>query len=70
MTKIRVLLIEDNRLLREGITAMLNDQPDIKAVSSAGNGDAMKKARTHRPQVQNSKQLEDRGTYQKTGPKD
>jgi DNA-binding NarL/FixJ family response regulator len=51
MTKIRVLLIEDNRLLREGITAMLNDQPDIKAVSSAGNGDAMEKARTHKPQV-------------------
>ncbi len=43
MSKIRVLLIEDNRLLREGITAMLNDQPDIRAVSSAGaNGDGIK----------------------------
>jgi two-component system NarL family response regulator len=46
-----VLLIEDNRLLREGITAMLNDQPDIKAVSSTGNGDALEKAKKVKPQV-------------------
>ena len=51
MSKIRVLLIEDNRLLREGITAMLNEQPDIKAVSATGNGDAMEKARKIKPQV-------------------
>jgi len=51
MAKIRVLLIEDNRLLREGITAMLNEQPDIKAVSATGNGDAMEKARKTKPQV-------------------
>jgi len=46
-----VLLIEDNRLLREGITAMLNEQPDIKTVSSAGNGDALEKAKRIKPQV-------------------
>lgn len=51
MSKIRVLLIEDNRLLREGITAMLNEQPDIKAVSAAGNGDALEKARKLKPHV-------------------
>lgn len=51
MAKIRVLLIEDNRLLREGITAMLNEQPDIRAVSSSGNGDAMEKAKKLKPQV-------------------
>lgn len=51
MSKIRVLLIEDNRLLREGITAMLNDQPDIRAVSSTGNGDAIEKAKKIKPQV-------------------
>jgi len=51
MSKIRVLLIEDNRLLREGITAMLNDQPDIRAVSSSGNGDALEKAKKLKPQV-------------------
>jgi len=49
--KIRVLLIEDNRLLREGITAMLNEQSDIRAVSSSGNGDAMEKAKKLKPQV-------------------
>jgi two-component system NarL family response regulator len=51
MSKIRVLLIEDNRLLREGITAMLNDQPDIRAVSATGNGDALEKAKRIKPQV-------------------
>jgi two-component system NarL family response regulator len=51
VVKIRVLLIEDNRLLREGITAMLNEQPDIKAVSATGNGDALEKARRINPQV-------------------
>ena len=52
MSKIRVLLIEDNRLLREGITLMLNDQPDISAVSSAGtNGETIRNAVRQRPQV-------------------
>ncbi len=51
MPKIRVLLIEDNRLLREGITAMLNDQQDIRAVSATGNGDAIEKAKKIKPQV-------------------
>jgi DNA-binding NarL/FixJ family response regulator len=51
MTKIRVLVIEDNRLLREGVTAMLNEQPDITAVSATGNGGALEKARESKPQV-------------------
>lgn len=51
MLKIRVLLIEDNRLLREGITAMLNEQPDIRVVAATGNGDALEKARKIRPNV-------------------
>jgi DNA-binding NarL/FixJ family response regulator len=51
VAKIRVLLIEDNRLLREGITAMLNEQPDIKAVSATGNGDAREKADMIKPHV-------------------
>ena len=38
MTKIRLLLVEDNRLLREGLTAMLNEQPDIEVVAAFGNG--------------------------------
>lgn len=51
MSKIRVLLIEDNRLLREGIESMLNEQEDISAVSAAGNGDAFEKAKKLKPNV-------------------
>ena len=39
MKKIRLLLIEDNRLLREGILAILKNQPDIKIVSTSGNNE-------------------------------
>jgi DNA-binding NarL/FixJ family response regulator len=39
MNKIRIFLIEDNRLLREGIAAMLNEQPDMKVVASSGGHD-------------------------------
>ncbi len=51
MARIRVLLIEDNRLLREGITKMLNAEADIRVVSSSGNGDAIEKAKVLTPQV-------------------
>ena len=37
MKKIRLLLIEDNRLLREGIIAMLKKQNDIKIVAASGD---------------------------------
>jgi DNA-binding NarL/FixJ family response regulator len=39
MKKIQVLLIEDNRLLREGITAFLKKQPDMHVVTTVGNGE-------------------------------
>ncbi len=52
MKRIRILLIEDNRLLREGITAMLNEQPDMKVVAaSGGNENTVLKARTAKPRV-------------------
>jgi DNA-binding NarL/FixJ family response regulator len=51
MSKIRVLLIEDNRLLREGISKMLNAEEDMKVVSSSGNGDAYEKAKKLVPDV-------------------
>lgn len=51
MAKIKVLLIEDNRLLRDGTTAMLNEQKDIVAVSSAGKKSALEKARKLVPDV-------------------
>lgn len=52
MATIRVLLIEDNRLLRDGAKAILNEEPDIKAVTvSSSNGDALAKARSFKPHV-------------------
>jgi DNA-binding NarL/FixJ family response regulator len=39
MKKIQILLIEDNRLLREGITAMLKRQSDMNVVATVGNGE-------------------------------
>jgi len=52
MSKIRILLIEDNRLLRDGLTAMLNEQPDMKVVAASGGSEnTVLKARTLRPQV-------------------
>jgi DNA-binding NarL/FixJ family response regulator len=51
MTKIKVLLIEDNRLLRDGTTALLNEQEDIRAISSPGNRSALEKAKKFVPDV-------------------
>jgi len=39
MKKIRILLIEDNRLLREDISALLKKQSDMNVVSTVGNGE-------------------------------
>ena len=39
MKKIRLILIEDNRLLREGINAMLKKEPDITVVASYDDSD-------------------------------
>lgn len=51
MKRIHILLIEDNRLLREGLTAMLREQPDLRVGASHGNADAVAKARTLKPRV-------------------
>jgi two-component system NarL family response regulator len=41
MSKIRILLIEDNRLLREGIAAMLNSESDLEVVARAEDANAV-----------------------------
>jgi len=41
MAKIQILLIEDNRLLREGIAAMLNKHGDFKVIARAEDGDVL-----------------------------
>ncbi|MEJ2196429.1 MAG: response regulator transcription factor [Ignavibacteriaceae bacterium] len=37
--KLRILLIEDNRLLRDGLTIMLKKQKDMDVVATIGNGE-------------------------------
>ncbi|MFZ0453911.1 MAG: response regulator, partial [Ignavibacteriaceae bacterium] len=37
MNKILIVVIEDNRLLREGITAMIKEQPDLKVTAAFGD---------------------------------
>ena len=39
MKKIQILLIEDNKLLRDGIAAILKKQPDMHVVATVGNGE-------------------------------
>jgi DNA-binding NarL/FixJ family response regulator len=51
MKRIHILLIEDNRLLREGLALMLKEQPDLKVVASSGNSDAIMKAKQLKPTV-------------------
>jgi DNA-binding NarL/FixJ family response regulator len=38
MKKIRIMVIEDNRVLCDGITAMLNGQPDMHVAATIGSG--------------------------------
>ncbi|MGD8414564.1 MAG: response regulator transcription factor [Candidatus Latescibacterota bacterium] len=42
MAKTRILLIEDNRLLREGIAATLDSHDDFEVVALAEDGDAVR----------------------------
>jgi two-component system nitrate/nitrite response regulator NarL len=52
MSRTRILLIEDNRLLRDGLTTMINGQADMKVVaSSGGNDNTVLKARTVRARL-------------------
>jgi len=52
MKKIRILLIEDNRLLREGLAAMLKKQKDMNVVETVGNGEnILAILRKYKPEV-------------------
>ena len=49
---IRILLVEDHRILREGLRAILNAQPDLAVVSEASDGgEAISRARELQPDV-------------------
>lgn len=50
--KIRIVLIEDNRLLREGIATTLKGQADLRVVAALdGNHDSLLRVRKARPHV-------------------
>jgi DNA-binding NarL/FixJ family response regulator len=49
---IRILTVDDHPLLRKGIAALVNTEPDLKLVAEASNGkEAIDAFRTHRPDV-------------------
>jgi DNA-binding NarL/FixJ family response regulator len=50
--KINILIIEDNRLLRDGITSMINEQSDLKVVATISKReDSISKIMKVRPDV-------------------
>jgi len=52
LRQIRILTVDDHALLREGIAALVNAEPDMTLVAEATNGkEAIEKFRLHQPDV-------------------
>jgi DNA-binding NarL/FixJ family response regulator len=50
--RIRIFCVDDHPLLREGIAAIINHQPDMQLVAEAANGcEAIQQFRRHQPDV-------------------
>jgi DNA-binding NarL/FixJ family response regulator len=66
LKKIKILLIEDNRLLRDGIKALINAQADLKIAAASGGDihDTLRQAQSLKPQVA----LLDLGLQNEDGP--
>jgi len=49
---IRILTVDDHPLLRKGIAALVNSEPDLKLIAEASNGkEAIEAFRSHEPDV-------------------
>jgi YesN/AraC family two-component response regulator len=49
---IRILTVDDHALLRKGVAALINVEPDMKLVAEAANGqEAISEFKRHRPDV-------------------
>ena len=52
VTQLRVLLVDDDPLVRHGLSMILGSTPDIKVVAEAGDGDeAVQQVQAHAPDV-------------------
>ncbi len=51
MKRTKIVIIEDNRLLREGLAVMLKEQPDITVASALSNGDALLRTKKLKPDI-------------------
>jgi two-component system response regulator NreC len=51
-TSITILLVDDHKVLRDGLRALLESEPDLKVVADVGNGtDGIQAARSWQPDV-------------------
>jgi DNA-binding NarL/FixJ family response regulator len=52
LNKLRILLADDHKIVRDGLKLLINSQPDMRVVGEAANGrDALQKARELKPDV-------------------
>ena len=52
MQKIKLILVDDHQIIRDGLKTLLADEPDLKVISEAANGlDALEKVQTGKPDL-------------------
>ena len=51
-TTIRILVVDDHKVIRDGVRSMLSAQPDLQVISEASDGlEAVQRATEHLPDV-------------------